>query len=256
MLQIEKCLQLISADQIILHEQDEPNRLEKVMLSIQQEQILRNPILVIKSNFGDKYLVIDGVHRYGSLVKMGYSQIPCQIVEETQFELHSWSHLIRKGPWLQELNHESIVLNKSERIAERYVAKIISHDQENTYIYLKPHNKDDLRLLAEMCNYIVDSYLNQQQIIRIVQGNTKVIDEDFIMIDFPKFSLHDISWLCTNGYLLPTGITRFLIRGRILNLQIPLSVLDSHQSHLDWNKLLDKWNSSLRYYSEPVYLYE
>lgn len=256
MIHIKKSLKLIPSSQIILHEKDEPNRLEKVMFSIEQEKLLRNPILVIKSNIDDKYLVIDGVHRFSSLLRMGFSQIPCQVVEETQFELHSWSHLIKKGSWLNELNHEHIEFTKSERIGNRYIAKLMSHNQPDTFVYLKSHNKNDLGLFVNMCNHIVSSYIDRERIIRIDQVNPKINDEDYIMIVFPKFSLHDISWLCSNGYLLPTGITRFLIRGRILNLQIPLSVLDDHHSNHVWDHLLEKWNDHLRYYSEPVYLYE
>jgi hypothetical protein len=60
--------------------------------------------------------------------------------------------------------------------------------------------------------------------------------------------------------VLPAGITRFIIPGRVLRLNADLSYLKSDETLIRKNELLRELvleklaNSAVRYYEEPVYL--
>jgi hypothetical protein len=58
------------------------------------------------------------------------------------------------------------------------------------------------------------------------------------LLVFPDFSLHDLLTLSGEGYLLPTGITRFTISPRALHINYPLSDLLSDRTIEEKNELL------------------
>jgi hypothetical protein len=66
--------------------------------------------------------------------------------------------------------------------------------------------------------------------------------------------------IARNGQLLPSGITRFIIPGRVLRLNADLAYLQSDNSLEEKNAWLDELVDSklsggkIRYYQEPVYL--
>lgn len=58
------------------------------------------------------------------------------------------------------------------------------------------------------------------------------------------------------GRVLPAGVTRFQINGRLLNLKIPLHLLHRDSDVSEWERLRHVWRRSLRLYTEQVYLCE
>lgn len=56
---------------------------------------------------------------------------------------------------------------------------------------------------------------------------------------------------------MPAGVTRYMVNGGLLNLQIPLKLLlESQFVQEEWDQYREQWADSLRLYSEPVYLCE
>ncbi|WP_224749688.1 ParB N-terminal domain-containing protein [Polycladospora coralii] len=243
---------------MILHEHEEPLRLEAIVQAIKQEKILRHPIMVLEMK-KNLYLVIDGVHRYLSLKRLGYKHIPCQIVEESQVQIHAWSHVVKKGPWLKKLiKREEYGCQESEIGGSNYIVRITEKDSKKSlYLYRTDEQVLGVQQILKVCSNIIQNYIDRERIVRVGELDHRILDENFVRIDFPRFTLSDIYRLSRAGCLMPTGITHFLITGRILNLQIPLEVLKgSSDENRGWDLLIKNWDSKLRYYSEPIYICE
>src|SRR6266498_879375 len=77
---------------------------------------------------------------------------------------------------------------------------------------------------------------------------------------YSQFNLEQVLHLATEHKVVPAGITRFIIPGRVLRLHVPLDKLASDESLDSKNDWLDQLiqeklvNRRLRYYQEPVIL--
>jgi hypothetical protein len=77
---------------------------------------------------------------------------------------------------------------------------------------------------------------------------------------FPEYTVKQVMQIAQAGRVLPAGITRFVIPGRVLRLKADLNVLKSDKPLSEkevWlNQLVGEKlaNNRVRYYEEPVYL--
>ncbi|MFZ1396582.1 MAG: hypothetical protein WAS33_06785, partial [Candidatus Promineifilaceae bacterium] len=81
------------------------------------------------------------------------------------------------------------------------------------------------------------------------------------VVIFPEYTVNQVmAATLSSGRLFPAGITRFIIPGRILRLNAPLSVLKSDMSLREKNRWLHELlvekqgKGGIRFYGEPVYL--
>ncbi len=112
------------------------------------------------------------------------------------------------------------------------------------------------------------SVYNGQSIIhRVTTDNLAELlpyhNEVTALIRFPRYTADEILHLASNGHKLPTGITRHVIPGRALRVNLPLSVLmDEQQTTEQKNEWLRAWIShklarrEIRYYQEATFLFD
>ncbi len=80
------------------------------------------------------------------------------------------------------------------------------------------------------------------------------------LVVFPQFSPEIVLQIAAKNRLLPAGITRFVIPGRILRLNAPLDLLAGNDSLAKKREWLDTMVQAkltaraMRYYTEPVVL--
>jgi hypothetical protein len=80
------------------------------------------------------------------------------------------------------------------------------------------------------------------------------------LVTFPKYEVDQVIQLSQAGRRVPAGITRFIVPGRILRVNLDLDVLRSDDSLRDKNRWLQEHlieqqkEGHIRYYAEPVYL--
>ncbi|MDH8001279.1 ParB N-terminal domain-containing protein [Bacillus cereus] len=253
---IVPCLQLIDVDQIFFHEPVEPARLKRILPEIQKEGILHHPIIVTSLS-KNKYLVLDGAHRAHSLRQLGYPKIPVQLVDTTNISIEPWEHLLQTGPWLDSLQQELPLKWMDRLLSNSPVATVVYPDQTKFWIYPKYESmKHRTRThLKEWCQ-LVEFYTQDQSVIRLPQGKYIFPKENQILFRFPTLTLEEIKEIVYAGELLPAGVTRFIVQGRLLNLNIPLSLLTCTLNKSEWEKFCEKKANKLRLYSESVYLCE
>ena len=72
-------LRFVPLDRLLLHEEDDPYRVKRLILSLQREGRLRNPPIVAEN--GGNYIVLDGATRTTALREMGLRDVVVQIVD-------------------------------------------------------------------------------------------------------------------------------------------------------------------------------
>lgn len=86
-----------------------------------------------------------------------------------------------------------------------------------------------------MSNYAID-LLNHNS----VKLFFKQYPKENIVVIFPTFTPQQVIESAKSGVLLPTGITRHLVKGRVLNINLPLSLFDDKKSLEEQNRQQDK----------------
>src|SRR3990172_10482702 len=91
-------LRFVPLDRMLLHEEDDPFRAKRLILSLKHDGKLRNPPLV--AEHGECYIVLDGATRTGALREMGYRDTLVQIVDYygENVKLAAWHHVLAGLP--------------------------------------------------------------------------------------------------------------------------------------------------------------
>ncbi len=77
-----------------------------------------------------------------------------------------------------------------------------------------------------------------------------------------RFRPEEIERIALDGHKLPMGVTRHIIPGRVLRINIPLGMLVRDEPLDAKNAWLDQWMKEkmverhVRYYQEPVFLFD
>ncbi|MDQ0416189.1 hypothetical protein J2Z48_000347 [Croceifilum oryzae] len=248
-------LALVPAEQIYFHESHENERLEKICKSITEEGYLSNPPIAMKLS-DDKYLLLDGAHRLMALKALDCKRIVVQLVEEKDVFLSAWNHLLPQDSWWEELQQCPYIQWATEPLDHKWLAHVVLPGGETYYLYSTNHSEDMLDQLTAW-HHIVGLYQHRCHVRRIPNGSHIEPKHGEIFICYPQYTLAGLKRVVEFNRLMPAGITRCIVEGRLLNLRIPLEILQSNQLPVEqWQTLRNKWMNSLRFYTEPVYVCE
>ena len=215
---------------------------------------------------------MDGATRSTALRQMGLPHMLVQVftAESEGLQLNTWSHIIRqleKDDLMQMLNdlpEIELIASDMESVTEaqlEYGSLCTLHFIDGE-VFLVQAKTGVNRLEAQ--NILTTTYIDAGLISRALTQNIRQIQheyEDMIaLVVFPKYEVEQVIQLAQAGRRLPAGITRFIVPGRVLRVNIRLSVLKSDQSLRDKNRWLQEYlidrqrEGRIRYYAEPVYL--
>ncbi len=264
-------LKLVPVNLVIPHEQIDPKRVKRLMGRLETDGILANPPITIF--WKGKYVVLDGATRSTAFKELGYSQIIVQVVPPTQtdFELHTWYHAISDKRPFAILRAE---LEKIDGIALQTVTIRAAQDSlrrpETLCYFLDLDGKATVARVKsganrlDVMNALVALYTDWGDVER-----TLLTTRDRLLVQFPEltavaifpqFAPEDVFEVATRGDLLPAGLTRFIIPGRILRVNADLKRLKRKESIIAKRRWFHSFleqklaQSRLRYYQEPVIL--
>lgn len=249
-------LKVVDMDQLCLHETHECVRLDKTCQSILVEGVLRNPPLAAKMKDG-RYLILDGAHRTCSLQKLGCLRSVVQLVHDDFFQLESWHHVVPEGSWLTGLMQDpTLQFEPAPRDGCDPIATVV--DSEGMSFFLYPATAaDDPSSRLNAWHQIVTSYCRDHSVQRIAAGEVTIPSPGHVLLRYPATTVEQLDALVTANQVMPAGVTRCIVQGRLLNLRVPLDLLTAPTFQEDvWEGLCDRWKQSLRLYSEAVYLCE
>ncbi len=107
-------------------------------------------------------------------------------------------------------------------------------------------------------------YTEAGHVTRTLQRDVDTLLKEFpdfsCLAIFPSYTLKEVLKIVDGGKLMPAGITRFIIPGRVMRLNADFEYLKSDRNLEEKNRWLHDLvmerlaNDQVRYYAEPVYL--
>jgi hypothetical protein len=113
-------------------------------------------------------------------------------------------------------------------------------------------------------NKLTETYIEACYLTRTLTTDMTSLWQEYpdltALVVFPEYTVDQVLQIARAGQVLPAGITRFIIPGRVLRLNAELSYLKSDKSLSEKNRWLNRLvmdklvKGEIRYYEEPVYL--
>ena len=263
-------LGVLAMETVIPHERTDPARVAPLRRALQRDGILKNPPIVMA--WRDRYVVLDGATRVKAFRELGFRYIVAQIVSpnDERVRLDTWNHvpqqigtealfqLVQTLPDIQTVATDLADL-ETTMLALDGLCQLVLPDKRSYVIQARP-GVDRLDALNEL----VSTYIHQALIGRTTNHDFDLVKQEFPHLSglfvFPKFTVEQVLQLSQNGNVVPAGITRFIIPGRVLRLNLDLQCLQRDELHTQKSAWLDDMvetliaNRQVRYYQEPVYL--
>lgn len=271
-------LAIVPLDAVLLHEEIERNRVDRLVDHLRSDRILKNPPIVTEvraPNEWTRYIVLDGASRTSALRVMQCRDIMVQIVDyhSRDLRLESWNHLlldVTPDELRREINElDCVALVEMEQPSARAA---LEHREIIGYLLFSDGRVMGLRCpsdqlsQANALNAVVRAYESKAVMYRVSTTDLEQLAAEHhpigaVMV-FPKYHPDEIIRLALNGAKVPMGITRHIIPGRALRVNLPLEVLESSQSLAEKNAWLDEWvknkirDRNVRFYQEAVFLFD
>lgn len=259
-------LRVVALDQVRLHEASDLPRVKRLANSLKQQKVQKNPLIVAEND--GYYIVLDGATRAAAFRKLGIPDVLVQVVsyEDPDVHLDKWHHVIigfeahellssfQKIPHLTSSQSNAGEL-KHALDSRRCLFGLITGDGDHI-VY---NSEVELMQRMEQLNKAVGKYCDRVEILRTADIELSTIQSQFpdmsAVVLFPRFLPEDVILCAHSEIKFPAGISRHLVGGRALGLNISLEFLTNHQS-------LEKKNAWLknmikeRQHSHKVRLYE
>ena len=273
-------LRFVPVDSLVPHEQHDDQRLEALTRRLTVEGVLKNPPVVAPFASDParetRYVVLDGANRATAVRAAGWPHALVQVVRyfDPKVQLSTWSHALGRLS-RQEFERALAGVPCLEiRPAQRMLARaMLARREALAWIafgegdVVTLHGGQNISERNDLLNAVVNQYNQRGRIYRVT---TDSIDEAraaqadvTALVVFPHFEPAEILELAQSGARLPAGITRHVIRGRALRLNIPLERLADPAPTLEQkNRWLEEWlrervaQRQVRFYDEPTVLFD
>jgi hypothetical protein len=203
--------------------------------------------------------------------QLNFPHIIVQIVSpEDGLGLRTWSHIIRVLEVdrlmsllydLPEITLKEISLPElgDEAVKQGSLCYIQTVEARVFLVYAAPGASQSAAL-----NRLTEMYINASTITRTLDDNFAKLQSEFpditALVVYPQFTVEQILQIAQAGQVVPAGITRFIIPGRVLRVNVDLDYLKADIPLSEKNAwlrqfVIDKLKTNrARYYAEPVYL--
>lgn len=270
-------LHIVPTESLQAHESVDVQRADPLAERLRKEGVLRNPPVVIPA--GDRgacFVVLDGANRTQALQALGLPHVLVQVVHAgaAAVELRTWNHVVRGVP-------PSALLETIERYPE---IALVPSDRDRaafnlsagaTLAYIELRHDWVLEVVAETrplawrvrnLSHLVTSYLSLGGVERTSATQVEHVGElypDFAgLVVFRPFAVEEVVSAAANGWLLPAGLTRFVITPRALRVNYPLDRLAAEIPLADKQAELATWlqgrisGRHVRFYAESTFLFD
>jgi phosphoglycerate dehydrogenase-like enzyme len=262
-------LRVVPTESIKPHENVDLRRVERLAKRLTEDGSLANPPIVIES--GGHYVVLDGATRTTAFKLLNY---PHAIVQLTSLDdglnLGTWFHAICGAEADQVITLLKSIPEVSllESTAERVVEDMLSYNglcyiyttQDEVWLVTPTPDTNNLDALNKLTQTYIENFHVERTLSKDVHSLRQEHADLAAVVIFQQYSVSQVLQIAQAGRVLPAGITRFIIPGRVLRLNADLSMLKADkplrekEAWLD-QLVLDKLASNrVRYYAEPVYL--
>ena len=220
---------LIDLDDLKPHEEIIEQSVTELAKAIRDQNEVRDPLIVDKQSL----VILDGMHRYNALKKLGCQRAPVCLVEYDD-------ERIGVGAWFRCFNvsnPDALAAEALGALNQKYERKGIGTGQTDltnaviiTRLASFQLTEEMNRLSKSQLAVRIEKYISGQGFkceyaaeSTIAQPNSKVN----LVIPVPIFSKTEIKETAMSGRLLPHKVTCHIIPSRPLRLDVPLDLLIS-----------------------------
>lgn len=262
-------VRFVPLNRVVPHEATDPRRAEKLARRLEEEGMIRNPTIV--AAIGDRYVVLDGATRTEALNRLGSEHALIQDVSvESGLTLETWHHVIRALPvdeligLLSDLGGIRVEEIEGESAHQHMIeygglCSIVSSDGRPFVIHAA-EGRNRFEALAQVAEAYIEAALVSRTLERDRHRLEAWYPDMTALVEYPEFTVEQVLLAARSGTLLPAGVTRFIVPGRVLHLDVPLDLLVGDRSLEEKNRwlhdhLTEKERAGkIRYYREPVYI--
>lgn len=263
---------IVPISKLLPHETYDKRRVKPLINRLILDNCLRNPPIVAATSNNKQFVVLDGMNRISAFKELGINYIVVQQVqtEDPNNYILSWNHLIW-GLKKRKLLDSILKINGIQETGDDDWNKIA-----NNRIILRLPNMTTINLTistnevtqaVRILNAIVNTYKAEAYYMRTNQYQIELFQNEMpdltALIVYPKFDIQSVIRVATNKCLFPSGITRFVIIPRVLNINYPMEILANKSLALQQqNKYLHKWikerliKGKVRYYEESTFIFD
>lgn len=275
-------LRVVETSRLLLHEHPDGERVRRLVGALRRDGVLRNPPIVTSVSApwtreppadDEQAVVLDGANRVTALREIGVPAIAVQLVHYAAPEItvSTWRHyVVEEEPSVRSrlMSRPSMRLAPASGAAEAE-ARLGRRDgvaalaDRGGVAVVGPGI--DAVAEVERLNELIRLYSGAGRVHRVLGGDLEALRTDYgegTLVIFPPFGKGDILRLAAGGGRLPAGITRHLVPGRVLRLNVPLEWLQGpepaalKQRRLD-GAVQERWRAhGVRYYPEATYLFD
>ncbi len=262
-------LAVVPLNRVLPHERIDPRRVENLIEKINHSKVFTNPPIVVP--FKDYYVVLDGATRFSAFKKLNYSHIIVQVLKDRdKYKLDTWFHAIRKVDTekLMSLINELDLITMVKSDLKTVQAEMVEYGGlcylqtvDKTIYHI--HSKPGVNHLDAL-NKLTDIYIQASHVTRVLHDDIDILINEFPdltgVVAFPVLTLDQILQITDAGNVVPAGITRSIISGRVMRLNADFEYLKSDRDLDEKNKwlydlVMEKLSKDqTRYYAEPIYL--
>jgi len=270
-------LMLIEADALLLHEEADARRSERVRARIAADGLIRHPLIAARDHGTVSHMLLDGVNRCAALRGLECRFLPIQEVDldDRKLGLSTWHHEV------EGLKPEEVidVLSSSMRVVSfqgtftpagdficrfepDWGAVIVLPDRRCLAVIVDGSTQQRVEAIRRMVRRVSPagamdrvSYTNIEDLVRNYPNFSA-------LVCYRQFSKEDVLKMATRGVLFPSGVTRFSVPKRALSFGFPLSLLQGEQSIEEREKELRRMiiekiqGRKIRFYEEPTFHFD
>lgn len=262
-------LRFVPLDRVVPHEATDPRRAERLADRISEEGVVRNPPIVAAVE--DRYVVLDGATRTEALTRLGCRHV---VVQDTSVEdglsLETWHHVIRQtdvdtvlgviagidGVDMEESTPEEV----GDRVIEYGGICSVTTTDGRAFLVQADPGRNRFEALADLAAAYIDAAVVSRTLERDPRRLATWYPDMVALVEYPEFTVEQVLLAARSSRLLPAGVTRFIVPGRVLRLDVPLDLCRDDRPIEEKNRWLQdhltekERRGKIRYYREPVYV--
>jgi hypothetical protein len=262
-------LKIVPSGALLLHEDTDPERVERLTARLRADGSLRNPPIAAPVE-GGAYVVLDGANRVTALRRAAFPDQLIQVVDydEPALVLEVWAHLladdedltreITAGPAWEAASADAVRAGLDEAT---FACGIMTRGGAHG-VRASGGLAGRIRALAG----VVARYKGRVPIYRVQAAPLDALAREFgqaaALVQFPRLSKPDIRAIASLEVKLPTGISRHIVPLRALRVNVPLDLLRAAEPLAAKQARLDELirarlrDHRVRHYPEPTVLYD
>lgn len=262
-------LRFVQLADIVPHETADDRRASRLAEDLAHDAVMRNPPIVVPSD--GRFILLDGATRTEALRRLGSPHAVVQEITDTAgSSLETWHHVATDATVDEVLAAMEIVEHvkldpvgpeaaEARVIEDGGLCSVLTSDGRGFAVFAEPGTSR-----FEVLGAFATAYAAVANVSRTLNRDLDQLSATYpalaAVVEYPEFTIDQVLDAAASGTLLPAGVTRFVVPGRVLRLDISLELLLADSPLEEKNRwlrthLLEKErHGRIRYYREPVYL--